>query len=58
MKNITIENDNFKQIYIMIKQSEYRRIKNADPANVHGYTARIGFKYFIKMEKIIPDEKD
>ena len=36
----------FPDDFIEIKQGEYRRIKNNDPKNVNGYTARIMFKFF------------
>ena len=34
--------DDFKEI----KQGEYKRLKRDDLKNYHGYTARLGFKYF------------
>ena len=33
-----------------IKQGEYKRIKQIDPKNCNGYTARVLFKYYKKKE--------
>ena len=33
-----------------IKQSEYKRLKQEDPHNCNSYTARIGFKFYKKID--------
>jgi len=42
---------NFPEDYEEITQNEYRRLKRSDPDNYHGYTARLGFRYFKLIEK-------